>query len=130
MALDERSPLVGAFAGIVSMLVTSQIYNMAVIGEFPVVRFVSIPLLGVGYWGIPLPWLKQVVYPGAPMEIIAANAAVDLLFWVAVALFMQVSYVAVSRALSGGRKAAPRKASRRPRRPRSSRRAGKAGRRR
>jgi len=134
MNFDERSPIIGAFAGIVAMLVTSQAYNMAVIGEFPVVRFVSIPLLGVGYWGIPLPWLKQVVYPGAPMEVIAANAAADLLFWMAVALFLQMSYVLILRLSAGGRKAAPgRKASRRTsrsRRPKGSRRARKAGRRR
>jgi hypothetical protein len=134
MNLDERSPIIGAFAGIVAMLVTFQAYNMAVIGEFPVVRFVSIPLLGVDYWGIPLPWLKRVVYLGAPTEVIWANAVADLLFWVAVALFLQMSYVLILRLSAGGKKAAPkRKASRRSARSRRSRgsiRARKARRRR
>lgn len=128
MDIDERSPMVGLMIGMVSMLITSQIYNMSVIGEFPVVRFVSIPLLGVGYWGIPLPWLKQVVYPGSPKEVIAANALSDMAFWVAVALFVQMSYIALNGVLAGQKKARPRrKASRRLR---GSRKAGKASRRR
>ncbi len=38
-------------------------------------------LLGVGYWGYPLPWLKQVVYPGAPKVIIWHFLILDWLIW-------------------------------------------------
>jgi len=38
-------------------------------------------LLGVSYWGYPLPWIKQVVYPGAPKVIIWHFLILDWLIW-------------------------------------------------
>ena len=38
-------------------------------------------LLGVGYWGYPLPWIKQVVYPGAPKVIIWHFLILDWIIW-------------------------------------------------
>ena len=38
-------------------------------------------LLGVGYWGYPLPWIKQVVYPGAPKVIVWHFFVLDWLIW-------------------------------------------------
>lgn len=38
-------------------------------------------LLGVNYWGYPLPWLKQVVYPDTPKVIIWHYLILDWLIW-------------------------------------------------
>jgi len=41
-------------------------------------------LLGVNYWGYPLPWLKQVVYPGTPKVILWDYLILDWLIWVGI----------------------------------------------
>ena len=43
-------------------------------------------LLGVAYWGYPLPWIKQVVYPGAPKVIIWHFFVLDWLIWMGLSL--------------------------------------------
>ncbi len=39
-------------------------------------------LIGVSYWGIPFAWLKQVVYPGVPKEIVWQGLLLDVIIWV------------------------------------------------
>jgi len=105
-------------AALALTLVTSAVPNTGVIGEFPDVRFVDVPMLGVSYWGQPLPWLKQVVYPGAPTQLVWPNLLADVVFW---ALLLAVVKVLLMKALAGpkaGRKARRRSKAgrRRPRR--------------
>jgi len=41
-------------------------------------------LVGAEHFGFPLPWLRRVVYPGAPLEVppeYYANLAVDIVVW-------------------------------------------------
>jgi len=38
-------------------------------------------LIGVSYWGFPFAWLKQVVYPGAPKEVIWQGLLLDVITW-------------------------------------------------
>jgi hypothetical protein len=38
-------------------------------------------LVGAVHYGYPLPWLYQVVYPGAPMQVDAVILLVDIAIW-------------------------------------------------
>jgi hypothetical protein len=76
-------------------MLTALVPNTGAIGEFPDVRFVSIPMLGVSYWGSPLPWLKQVVYPGAPKQLIWPNMLADIVFWVVVVAVAKLFWLKV-----------------------------------
>ena len=93
-------------AGLALTLATSLVPNTGVIGEFPDVRFVPVPLLGVSYWGSPLPWLKQVVYPGAPRQLVWPNLLADVAFWV---LLLAVVKVLWLKALAKPKRAGRRK---------------------
>jgi hypothetical protein len=48
-------------------------------------------ILGVGYWGYPIPWIKQIVYPGAPRVILWHFFVLDWIFWMV--LFLSLYYV-------------------------------------
>ena len=106
-------------AGVGIAMLTALVPNAGVIGEFPDVRFVSIPMLGVSYWGSPLPWLKQVVYPGAPKQLIWPNLLADIAFWV---LAVAVVKLFCIRALEKAKPRRAKKAGRRRRAGRKSRR--------
>jgi len=84
MCCIRKVALFAIVVGVALTALTAMAPNTGVIGEFPDVRFVSIPLLGVGYWGGPLPWLKQVVYPGAPRAVVWPNLLADVAFWAVV----------------------------------------------
>ena len=43
--------------------------------------FPNVFLLGVSYFGYFLPWLKRIVYPGAPLEVIWINFIVNIVIW-------------------------------------------------
>jgi len=95
MCCGEKPKKIVAFSvliGLIITLFTSLFVNADVIGEFPKVRFVSIPMLGMSYWGLPLPWLRQVVYPGATKQVIWAHFIVDLIFWIAVVFAAKIMY--------------------------------------
>jgi len=47
----------------------------------------SYRLLGVSHWGIPLPWITQIVYPNAPKILNWAEFIVDMGFWIIVFYF-------------------------------------------
>ena len=38
-------------------------------------------LVGAVHYGYPLPWLYQVVYPGAPMQVDTVKLLVDVAIW-------------------------------------------------
>jgi len=38
-------------------------------------------LLGAVHYGYPLPWLYQVVYPGAPMQVDPMILVMDIVMW-------------------------------------------------
>jgi len=38
-------------------------------------------LVGAVHYGYPLPWLYQVVYPGAPMQVDSVILLVDIAIW-------------------------------------------------
>lgn len=71
--------------GVLVTLVSGFLFNPFVVGDFPNIRVVSEPLMGVGYWGYLLPWLKQVVaWPIPPRTIIWQNLVIDLILWSAI----------------------------------------------
>jgi len=43
--------------------------------------------LGVSHWGIPLPWITQIVYPNATKILKWAELIVDMGFWAIVFYF-------------------------------------------
>jgi len=90
--MEKKMIAFTVFLGLLITVATYFVYNSYVIGEFPDVRFVSIPLIGVGYWGFPLPWMKQIVYPGAVKEIIWSHFVIDVLFWAAVVFVAKMFY--------------------------------------
>lgn len=81
--------------GILVTLATGLLGNSYIVGAFPEVSIVSSPVLGVAYSGMPLPWMMQVIYPNAPLEIIYSNLIVDLIFWIAVVFVVKLFYVTV-----------------------------------
>jgi len=38
-------------------------------------------MLGSDRWGYLLPWLRRIVYPGAPLEIVLTSFVADVLIW-------------------------------------------------
>lgn len=117
--MEKKAIAFSVFLGLLITVATYFLYNSYVIGEFPNVRFVSIPLIGVGYWGFPLPWLKQIVYPGATKEIIWSHFIIDLLFWIAVVFVAKLFYLTH---IKGVKLKRPRRAKRRKRKPKRKRR--------
>ena len=52
----------------------------------------SIGFLGVIFWGLPFPWLSQVVYPGTTKEIIWFALFLDILVWFGV-IFIIIEFI-------------------------------------
>ena len=67
--------------GIVVTLITGILMNLNIVGELPNIMVSSEPILGVSYWGYPLAWISQVVYPGAVKQVIWINLIVDIVIW-------------------------------------------------
>lgn len=79
--------------GLVITLITGIFMNARFVGEFPNLKYATQPLLGVSYWGYPLAWIKQVVYPNAPKQIIWFNFVVDWIIWSGIVFaFMKMSF--------------------------------------
>jgi len=93
MCVSKKTVVYSFFIGLAITLLTSLFVNNTVIGEFPNIRFVSIPMLGISYWGYPLPWLKQVVYPGATKEPIWIHFIVNVLYWSGLVLIIKAFYL-------------------------------------
>lgn len=126
MCMEKKMIAFTVLLGFLITVATSLVPNMYVIGEFPYVRCVSTPIVGVGHWGVPLPWMKQVVYPGAPKQIISSHFIIDVVFWIAVVFVVKLFYFTVikgqklkrKRIRKAGRKRKRRKPKRRTRRTR------------
>lgn len=95
MCMERKMLAFLVLLGLVITVATSLFVNTYVIGEFPNIRFVSIPIVGVGYWGLPLPWMKQIVYPGAVKEIMWTHFIVDAIFWIGAVLVVKMFYLSV-----------------------------------
>ncbi len=67
MCKQYKIPIYSILTGIILTLIT---------GFFP-----NIFLIGITYWGYLLPWMSQIDYPGAPLEIIWINLLVDIIIW-------------------------------------------------
>ena len=106
-----------AFSILIGLVVTSVsglMSNQSIIGELPNARVVSTPILGVSYWGYVLPWLRQVVYPGAAKTVMWLNFAADVIIWSLIACVV----LAVFKLPVAGKTANRRRARRSRRKPR------------
>ena len=92
MKYDKKLLAYSVVIGLLITLASSFFINNYVIGVFPDIQFVSIPIVGVAYYGHPLPWMRQVVYPGAEREIIWYHLIIDMIFWIALILLLKKSY--------------------------------------
>jgi len=92
MKCDKRLLTYSVVLGILITLISSFLTNSYIIGVFPDVQFVSIPVVGVAYYGHPFPWMRQVVYPGAEKEIIWYHLILDLIIWTLVILLIKKTY--------------------------------------
>ncbi len=92
MKYDKKLLVYSIVLGLLITLVSSFLINSYVIGEFPDVQFVSIPIVGVSYHGHPLPWIRQIVYPGAEREIIWSHLAMDLIIWTILVFLLKKNY--------------------------------------
>jgi hypothetical protein len=113
MCIGKKIIYFSILFGLIITLMTALFENTCVIGEFPDVRFVSIPLLGMNYWGMPLPWLKQIVYPGAVKQVIWLHFVVDALFWIAAAFLAKLFFITVAKGEKLAKKPRARRRARR-----------------
>ena len=75
----------------ISIIITvfsSFLMNSHIPGEFPNIQYTSEPIMGVNYWGYPLGWLKQVVYPDTSKVLIWQNFVIDIIFWGVIAFLI------------------------------------------
>jgi|GEM_PF-1865219 len=93
MYVGRKSIIFSLVVGLALTFLTSFLINNVVIGEFPNIRFVSLPIIGVNYWGYPLPWLKQVVYPGELKVPIWSHFVIDIAYWTGLVLIIKVFYL-------------------------------------
>jgi hypothetical protein len=93
MWVDRETIVFSFIIGLLITLLSSLLINNVVIGEFPNIRFVSIPFIGMTYYGYPLPWMKQAVVPGTVKELILTHLILDVAYWTGfVALIIKVVY--------------------------------------
>jgi len=86
MCLNKKIALKSLLLGLAITLVTGVFVNTNVIGEFPDIEITTEPWVGVSYRGYILPWIRQVVYPEAPQEIVLANLIMDVVVWTLIAV--------------------------------------------
>jgi hypothetical protein len=97
MYIEKKLLVFSILIGLGITLLSSVLINNVVIGEFPDIRFVSIPMLGVSYWGYPLPWMKQVVYPGAVKEPIWSHLVINVAYWAFLVSLVELLYLRKAR---------------------------------
>jgi len=86
MCLNKKIAIKSLLLGLVITFVTGVFVNTNIIGEFPDIEITTEPWVRVSYRGYILPWIRQVVYPGAPQEIVLANLVMDIVIWTLIAL--------------------------------------------
>ena len=109
MRLTRNLIIFSLVIGLILTFLSAFSINTYVIGEFPNIRFVSIPILGVKYSGHPMPWTRQVVYPGAQIEIIMSHLIIDLIFWVGMIVLLKTFYDGSVKSRKSRRKKPKRK---------------------
>jgi len=67
MCGQYKIPIYSLLTGIIITLITA--------------FFPNVFLVGVSHWGYLLPWLRRVVYPGAPFEILWIYFITDIIIW-------------------------------------------------
>lgn len=97
MYFKRKTLIYSVLIGLSITLLSSLITNNTVIGEFPDITFVSIPMLGVSYWGYPLPWMKLIIYPGEVKEPIWIHFIIDIVYWTVLILVIKTLYGSVKR---------------------------------
>ena len=85
MKVVKSRLLVSILIGLVVTVVSGININQNIAGEIPNVRVVEQPLLGASYWGYILPWLRQIIVPGAIKTVMWLNFIADVLVWTIIA---------------------------------------------
>jgi len=67
MYKQYKIPIYSLLTGIIITLITA--------------LFPNVFLMGISHWGYLLPWLRRVVYPGAPLEILWVYFISDIIIW-------------------------------------------------
>ena len=98
--------LFSVLLGLIVTLASGFCINQNVVGELPDVRFVAEPWVGVDYRGFALPWISQIVYPGAQKQVLWPNFAADVIIWFVVAY---LALAALKIPKLGAPRARPRK---------------------
>lgn len=121
MKVVKSRLLASILIGLVVTVVSGININGSIVGELPDVRIVSQPLLGASYWGYILPWLRQIIVPGAIKTVMWLNFAVDVLIWMLIAYIVLtlLKLPAQSRERPGRRNRRPARRARRAARKRS-----------
>ena len=101
MRIERRAVIFSVIIGLVLTLLTTLVPNNIVIGEFPNIRFVSIPMIGITYYGYPLPWIKQVVMPGAARQAIWSHLLINTIYWGGLVLLIKVLYPKPTEKVTG-----------------------------
>jgi len=78
MYQQYKIPIYSLLTGIIITLIT---------GFFP-----NVFIIGTQHWGYLLPWMSQIVYPGAPLEIMWINFIVDIVIW---SVLMYLAFLSV-----------------------------------
>lgn len=77
---QKKILLISLILAIVLTLFSELLINTRIQGVFPNLVFGGEPLIGVTYYGYPIPWMSQVVYPGSEKEIIWSAFILNILF--------------------------------------------------
>ncbi|OGI12126.1 hypothetical protein A3K64_02210 [Candidatus Micrarchaeota archaeon RBG_16_36_9] len=80
MCNEYKVPIYSALAGILLTMITGV--------------FSNIFLLEVNYWGYLFPWVRRMVYPGAPMEVLWVNFILDAIIW---SVFIYLAILSVEK---------------------------------
>jgi len=98
MCVEKRAILRSSVIGLLLTLLTYFMYNSVIVGEFPYIMLASEPMVGAGYWGYPLPWVKQIVYPGAVKQVIWSHFVLNIAYWSVLVLIVDTIYRRTLRA--------------------------------
>ena len=67
--------------GCSTTILTGLLPNRTVYGEIPRIGITYEPMLGVGYWGYILPWLRKIIYSGSQPEIVWGSFVSNSAIW-------------------------------------------------
>jgi len=85
---SSKAWIYSMWISIVITVFSSFLMNNHITGDFPNIRYISEPIIGMNYWGYPLGWLKQAVYPDAPKVLVWQNFLIDIIIWGLISLLI------------------------------------------